>query len=50
MRLKTYEKRCALANNLHRCVQVPKLGNHWLMPMGVEVGASVANLPNARRL
>ena len=28
----------------------PKLGNHWLVPMGAEVGASVANLQNARRV
>ena len=47
---KTCEEGCALAKQLHRCVQAPKLGNHWLVPMGVEVGASVANLPNARRV
>ena len=50
MRSNTCEEGCALAKQLHICVQAPKLGNHWLVPMGVEVGASVANLPNARRV
>ena len=43
-------KRYAIANHLHRCVQTPGLGNHWLVPMGEEVVASAANLPNARRV
>ena len=50
MESKTCEEGCALAKQLHRCVQAPKLGNHWLVLMIVEVGAPVPNLPNSRRV
>ena len=41
---------CTLANKLQWWIQVPKLVNHWLGPMCVEVGASVSNLAHARRV
>ena len=47
---KTSEQGLHLPTQLHRCVQAPKLGNHWLVLMIVEVGAPVLNLPTSRRL
>ena len=44
------DKGLALPIQLHRSVQSPKLGNHWLVLMIVEVGALVSNLPNWRRV
>ena len=46
MRSKTAEQGLDLPRQLQRCAQSPKLGNHWLVLMIVEVGALVSNLPN----
>ena len=50
LRPKTSEEGCECAKQLHRCVQASKLGNHWLVPMCVEVGAPGSNLQTARRV
>ena len=43
------KKVCICKQSSQMCSS-PKLENHWLVPMGAEVGASLANLPNARRV
>ena len=47
---KTSEQRCALEKQSSQMCSSPTLENHWLVPMGAEVGASVASLPHARRV
>ena len=41
---KTSEDGLQLPNNFRDVFKVPKLGNHWLLPMSVEAGALVSNL------
>ena len=47
---KTYDKKVCTWKQSSQMCSSPKLGDHWLVPMGAEVGASVANLQNARRV
>ena len=49
MRSKIAEQGLEFPTQPHRCVQGPKLENHWLLPMSLEVGAPESIMVNPRK-